>query len=737
MQEMIRKNPLGIDYINFIQESFGLLEGHEQTKVVGWENIASEYPDTTYYWNEKKTTPCSMPVAICRRENGKLQITTTDLTHMLVIGATGSGKTQLIMMILEYFRRECEKGKGKNSPSFCISDPKNELYKKFGPILKKHFNVICMNFVEYEKSVHWNPLAKIYKLHKKYREIETTVEAIVEDGECKNKFRGVIYEDQLSLDAAVAKACKNAWAEMSVEIENIAKRICPTINKNEPTWEDGARDTFKALIYGMIEDEVPLAQFNFNTMLEIFDRFGGDDGYDGGYFSDRDHEKSDAYKLASRYVLLDARQTRDGFMSTLSSMLNIIRDPAIRTITSDSSFEPAIFDDDCKPTIVFLTYPDETKTYGGIISLYLSSLYTDLTKMVRLNGDVPRKNPFIFLLDEFGNLPEFPDFSTSISAARARNIWFWIVLQSYAQLNSVYGQNQAKIIKDNLNQKIFLGTNDRETAEEFSKECGQYTRISPSSVLAGDDGRVQYKTETIPVITVSRLSQLAIGECVVKRMNAPVLISRFERHYLCTEFDVEPEEEEKSGGVEHVSAAPRRAAEKPTSPSKKEYVESLETLFTGIISESEYVSTALIQIKLNVPYTVAKELIGCAQKRGWIIIDPRKANYAVNREKIKEGLLFMPKNVAEAILAKFEDGQLAVLEYISDRHAVGFEELDGFVGKLDKDINLKQTLSFFCAMRLISRIDGVYVANVAKDCTEYFKMLYPDVRRKKRFDFEF
>ncbi len=48
------------------------------------------------------------------------------------------------------------------------------------------------------------------------------------------------------------------------------------------------------------------------------------------------------------------------------------------------------------------------------------------------------KRPFYFLLDEFGNLPKFNDFDKVISACGGRNIWFLLILQSYAQLDHIY-----------------------------------------------------------------------------------------------------------------------------------------------------------------------------------------------------------------------------------------------------------------------------------------------------------
>ena len=182
---------------------------------------------------------------------------------------------------------------------------------------------------------------------------------------------------------------------------------------------------------------------------------------------------------------------------------------------------------------------DETKLYYGIISLFLTDLYTTLIDMTRKNGNKPRKNPFYFILDEFGNMPEFKDFDTVISSCGGRNIWFWLIIQSYAQLESVYGKS-AEIVKDNLNMHVYLGTNNPETKQSFSNECGKKTVISPLSALNGDsDSITHFVRDEVAAVPVSRLSKMAVGECFITRMNSDVVESRLERYYNCPEL-IEP-----------------------------------------------------------------------------------------------------------------------------------------------------------------------------------------------------
>jgi type IV secretion system protein VirD4 len=168
--------------------------------------------------------------------------------------------------------------------------------------------------------------------------------------------------------------------------------------------------------------------------------------------------------------------------------------------------------------------------------MFLSNLYTELIGVARRKG-AQLSRPFYFLLDEFGNLPKFNDFDKVISACAGRNIWFLLILQSYAQLNNIYGKETAEIIKDNLNAHVFFGTNNPETKREFSEECGKKTIIAPTSALNGTGESIErFEKDTVALVPVSALTKLKPGECIVTQMRDDILWSRFERSYTCPEF---------------------------------------------------------------------------------------------------------------------------------------------------------------------------------------------------------
>ncbi len=480
-----------------------------------------------------------IPVCITRNDNGKLDVTFIGDTHLLAIGATRSGKTTgYVIPTINVLLKK------KNKPSIVISDPKHELYmsnaRKFE---EAGYRVILLDFTDYRHSDCWNPLTKYFRLYQKYLHVEDEVTVVDTEKGKRNCFRGVVYDSQEELDLAICEVKDGYYDEVDKGLSAISMSLIPTKNERDPFWEDSARDLLRAIFFGMLEDSekglITEDNFSFDTVMRISDLFSENDRvYDNGYFSDRNLEISKAYQLARKCIIEQAPNTRKCIVSSFSAKMSKFRDTSVRRITCANTFELSTLDDGA-PTVIFVAYKDEESLHYDIISMFLSNLYTELIAVARSKG-TRLDRPFYFLLDEFGNLPKFNDFEKVISACGGRNIWFLLILQSYAQLYRVYGKETAEIIKDNLNTHIFFGTNNPETKAEFSAECGKRTIIAPTSALNGSGETIErYDKDTVALVPVSRLTHIAPGECIVTQMREDVLWSHIERCYLCPEFDYE------------------------------------------------------------------------------------------------------------------------------------------------------------------------------------------------------
>lgn len=536
-----------------------ILTGYENTKLLHYEEMPLNFSNTFYY-KDLPNQEVRGVLKANRYVDGKLVQTYSELeNHVGVIAATRLGKTSeyVIPTILSFARQKTKK-------RMIISDPKGELYKTTAEVLRQEgYNVKLFNFRDYQHSEYWNPLTPIYRLYQKAYNIEDEVGIVKTEHGLRNIFRGVIYENQRLLDQTIQQAQAILMQEVGNEIDKIASITITTTSEKDPYWEDSARVLLTAIIWGMLEDSHPEDEdedvitedrFSFSTAISIMDgmRDGSGNNYnDGGYFSSR-KSSSRAFILAKNCILENAPITRKCIVSSFNTKMSIYKSSMIRMITSCNSFEMSELVDEEKPVAIFIAYKDELKAHYQIISFFVQNAYTYLIEYANQKPSGKLDIPFYFILDEFGNFPKITDFETVVSACAGRNIWFILILQSYAQLNNVYGQHIAEIIRDNLNLHVFIGSNNPETLNEFSKECGQITRISPLCALNGNKEEIEtYQLETIPLMPKSILANLKVGECIVTEANCGyVLYSKLERYFQCEEFNKLPWADDKKYKVD-------------------------------------------------------------------------------------------------------------------------------------------------------------------------------------------
>lgn len=182
-------------------------------------------------------------------------------------------------------------------------------------------------------------------------------------------------------------------------------------------------------------------------------------------------------------ILSSAENTYKSITAVFAEKMAIFDDVNVESITSISEFD--FKDVGRKATAFYIIVPDEDKSYNKLITIILGMLIKDLTKLANLkenNGVLPIK--IEWLLDEFANCPPLDSIETTISVARSRGMRFYLFIQSFSQLNQIYGKDIASIIEDNC-ALVYLKTNTIETAEVISKKLGRETVITSSLSSGG------------------------------------------------------------------------------------------------------------------------------------------------------------------------------------------------------------------------------------------------------------
>ncbi len=484
-----------------------------------------------------------------RGKDGKLhQIYSKEDNHVCVVAPTRAGKTTCVVI-----PTVISEAMQMNKKHMIITDPKGEVYERTAATLKAQgYKVMLLNFRDPEHSEYWNPLTPIYRKYMEYLNLGKEVELVETEDGLFNRFRGKIYTDQDELDDAFYTEKNILLGEAYAMADDFADQFVVVDDMEQPSWQYGARDIAKAVLYGMMEDiqdvrnPVTEEKFSIRTLISILDTFGehGSLGADLGYFAHRENRSgnntgSKAFNTAQPYVLECGGNTRASYLSSVHTQITEYKERVVETITSANTIEFDDFTDDAEgPTALFINFRDDMNTHYRLIALFVQRLYSFLIKYSGTRPGNRIERGILFMLDEFGNMPPLNNFDKVVSTCAGRNIWFHIILQSYAQLRASYPAAY-ETIKDNMNVHIFLGSNNDDTLEAFSRECGMYTRISPECALNGSGKEITcFDKETIPVVPVSKLKELKRGECVITEISCGyVMLSRMEPYYNCPEFN--------------------------------------------------------------------------------------------------------------------------------------------------------------------------------------------------------
>ena len=162
----------------------------------------------------------------------------------------------------------------------------------------------------------------------------------------------------------------------------------------------------------------------------------------------------------------------------------------------------------------------------------LVRLINDLPKMVyKCNNNYPELPIHVnFLLDEFKNIGEIPNFLTILSTSRKYRIGSHVILQDIAQAQTIYKDKEYETLLANVDTTIFLGSILQPDKEEIQKMIGK-TTIRKRSQSTGQNGQpsYSYSDEQVDLVPISRLEQInqnGHDDCVVMVRDVPPFIGR-------------------------------------------------------------------------------------------------------------------------------------------------------------------------------------------------------------------
>lgn len=379
--------------------------------------------------------------------------------NVLVVGGSGCGKTRNIVIpnILQAVG------------SYVVSDPKGDLYKKYGGYLRsKGYDVKTINFAHPEKSCGYNPLDYI----------KSTQDIL--------KFSSLLINNKRS-----------------------AQSTC------DPFWDLISATLLSALIGYLKESGEECLFENILVMLRRGSRFDSNsrDSVLTALFEEHEktHPNSWAYEQF-KGVNAAPDETYASVLSTLSAKFAYLDSKELNKMMSGKPFDFSTLGE--RKTAVFVIVSDTDRTMDPLANIFFTQAINALCD----HADTRCKNnrlsvPVRFILDDFATNCKIEEFPRIISSIRSRGISVMLLIQSEAQLRQGFEMDAFTIIS-NCDTYAYIGGNDVETAKNISVRVDRPL----ADVLYMPVGEcIVFRRGSKPVMT-----KILNGGEIIKKMGAEV-----------------------------------------------------------------------------------------------------------------------------------------------------------------------------------------------------------------------
>lgn len=312
----------------------------------------------------------------------------SEFQHMLVHGTVGTGKSQLIMKILDCLRKRGDK------------------------------------VILYDKGCAFMP------------------------------FYFQAHQDKVLNPFDIRCSNWDLWQEAprDSDLENMAESLIPIQGESDPFWVNAARTVFVSAASRMRHEKDRSLERLLRLLLT-------------GEFSQLEAYLADT--PASTLVSQKIEKTAISIRSVITTYIKSLQLLSSSNTNSVFSIRDYLLKDE-KGWLFISSNGEQHKTLKPLMSMWLAM--ASLT-MLSLDGNVKRR--IWFICDELPSLHKLPLLGETIAEVRKFGGCFLLGMQSFAQLEKVYGRSGAQEIFDLLNTRFFFRSPSGDMARIVSRELGE------------------------------------------------------------------------------------------------------------------------------------------------------------------------------------------------------------------------------------------------------------------------
>nr|WP_317360035.1 type IV secretory system conjugative DNA transfer family protein [uncultured Tyzzerella sp.] len=398
--------------------------------------------------------------------------------NILIVGGSGSGKTRFFV----------KPNLMQMHSSYVVTDPKGTIVIECGKMLKDNgYDLKILNTINFKKSMKYNPFAYIKNEKDILKFVETLV-ANTQGSGAKEDFW--VKAEKLYYTALVGYI----MTQMPENERNMSSLLF-LVNNSQASEQD---ESFKNQV---------------DLMFERLER------EDPNHFAVGQYKK---FKLASG-------ETTKSILISCATRLSPFDIPSLKELTEYDEMKLDTLGD--KKTALFVIISDTDATFNFLISIMYTQLFNLLCEKAddEYGGRLPVH--VRFLLDEFANIGQIPNFDKLIATIRSRELSASIILQTKSQLKSIYKEN-ADTIVGNCDTTLFLGGGEETTLKDMSEVLGKETiDILNNSLSRGQSSSysTNYQKMGRELMSKNELFEMSGKKCIVRIRGAkPFLSNKFD-----------------------------------------------------------------------------------------------------------------------------------------------------------------------------------------------------------------
>ena len=386
--------------------------------------------------------------------------------NILVVGGSGAGKTRFF----------CKPGIMSANCSYLITDPKGELARSTGTLLKENgYEVKIFDLINPEKSDRYNPF--VYVRDEK---------------------------DVLKL------------------LDNLIKNTTPkTSSSNDPFWDRAEIALDSALMLYLLSEAPPEEQ-NFETMMYMIEHAAVKED-DEDYKSPLDllfevlEEEKPHHVAVKQYKVFKqaAGKTAKSILVTAAVRLAAFNLPQYANLTSRDELDLGSLGE--KKQAIFCIIPVTDTSMNYLIGMLYTQCFQELYYVAdqKYNGRLPI--PVRVIQDEWANVAQPDSYPKVLATCRSYNIGLNIIVQNIASIKALYKDEWEGII-GNCDTLLYLGGNEQGTHEYLSKMLGKETLDTRTrGVTKGRNGSssINYQQTGRELLTMDEVRMLDNREALL------------------------------------------------------------------------------------------------------------------------------------------------------------------------------------------------------------------------------